>query len=74
MPAITYVMLFCGACGERRKIHEPRKHGELEWAEFRHDLECPLCKGQMKRMEEYGAPVFPAQGFWPMSDDIACMA
>lgn len=78
MPALTYVLLFCSSCGEQRKIapekaYEPRKMGDLEWAELR-ALECPVCKGRMKRTPEHGEPSFLPQGFWPMSSDVEWMA
>ncbi len=80
MSVVAYVLIYCTSCGEQRKIAperacELRKMGELEWAELR-TLECPLCKGRMKRMPEYGAPVSPwvPQGLWPMSGDVDWMA
>ena len=79
MPSINYVLVYCQACGERRKLaperaYIPRKHGDLEWSQFRDDLECPLCKGSMKRAPEYQEPLGIPQGFWPVNTDVQWMS
>ena len=71
MAAVNYVMIYCTSCREVRKIApekacELRKMGGLEWTEPR-ALECPTCKGQMKRMPEYGEPTYCGQAFWPVN-------
>jgi hypothetical protein len=80
MPSVNYVLVYCQACGERRKIapervYELRKLGELEWTQPR-ALECPIptCKGSMKRAPEYGEPMCIPQGFWPISSDVGWMS
>lgn len=79
MASIDYVLLFCGNCGERRKIkpencYELRTFGELGcWAEFR-VIECPACKGRMKRAPEYQEPTYHGQAFWPVSNDLKWMS
>lgn len=79
MPSIDYVLLYCATCGEQRKIapekaYEPRKHGDLEWSQFR-DLRCPIstCTGTMKRAPEYQEPTI-MQGFVPTGGDVAWMS
>ena len=79
MPSVNYVLVYC-TCGEVRKIapervYELRKQGELEWTQPR-TLECPNCKGPMKRAPEYLEPstTWPGQGFWPMASNVAWMS
>ena len=75
MPAIAYVMIYCTSCGERRKLRPENAYepGALGWPRLR-ALECPICKGQMRRMPEYGESGTLAQGFWPMPSDLEWMS
>ncbi len=75
MAAVNYVMIYCTSCGERRKL-EPEKAyepGALEWPQLR-ALQCPICKGQMKRMAEYGEPAYCGQTVWPVNADVEWMS
>jgi formate dehydrogenase maturation protein FdhE len=75
MTAVNYVMVYCTQCGERRKL-APEKAYEpsaFEWPQLR-ARQCPICKGPMKRMPEYGEPTCLPQGYLPMSGDVEWMA
>lgn len=78
MPSVNYALIYCTACGERRKIqpekaYEQHRLGDLVWSRLR-ALECPLCKGRMAIMPEYGEPLWGVQGLWPMGSDVEWMA
>jgi hypothetical protein len=75
MPSVDFLLVYCTSCGEQRKIKPERAYeqGAFEWPQLR-ALECPLCKGRMKPMPEYGSysTTWP-EGFWPMSSDVRWM-
>ncbi len=74
MPVVSYVMLYCKACGEVRKIAPERvyENGALEFPKLRF-LACPACQAPMAAMNEYGSPSWPSRGLFPMPASVEWM-
>jgi hypothetical protein len=71
LSALTYIPIYCSACGAMWKLPVEKAKG-LDG--FKLVCRAQDCKGTMRRMPEDGQPSWPAQGFWPMSNDVAWMS
>lgn len=78
MATLQSVAVICVPCRKGWHVkpedaYELRKVGELEWSQFR-TLECPDCKGTLRRMAEDGQPMMASiSGYWPASTEVRWM-
>jgi hypothetical protein len=73
MSSLAYVPIYCTSCGKQWKL-PTEKAEQLHTLKCQRVIEGKMCDGRLKRTPEPGEPLWPGQGFWPMSPDVEWMA